>query len=188
MKNVFLALTALAAVAATPVSAQTIEAEVRLGDVVRDSRTNYDELRVEYNGTAYNFVEYGLELQTRQNENAGGLNTLLAGKLGTALPTFAGVKSSAYAEVGRSFANNNNFEFWGVGANAALPVPGTALSLIAGYRHREGFEAANRMNEERLNAGVKWHLTEKSALGANYYRTTGTERSDILGVALTYKF
>lgn len=188
MKNVFLALTALAAVAATPASAGTIETEVRLGDVVRDSRTNYNELRVEYNGAAYDVVEYGVELQARQNENAGGLNTLLSGKLGTALPTFASIKTNAYGEVGKSFAARNNFEFWGVGANTALPVPGTALSLIAGYRHREGFEAANRMNEERINAGVKWHLTEKSALGANYYRTTGTERSDIVGVALTYKF
>ena len=193
MKNVLLALTAASAVAiATPALAGDLSGEVRFGGVAKN-QVNTTEYRVQFDDTLYNgLVNYGLELQTKQVDNNGPLGSKLSAKLGTAMPTVFGVKTAAYGEVGEALSpkvatNRGNFEFWGAGVKAAYPVGGTALTLKAGYRHREGFKTVN-LKEDRLNAGVDWHLTETTAIGANYYRTTGSERTDAIGVGITHSF
>ena len=201
MKNVLLALTAASAVAiATPALAGDLSGEVRFGGVAKN-QVNTTEYRVQYDDALYNgLVNYGLELQTVQPEKQGAVSTLLSGKLGTALPGVLGLSSAAYAEVGQSLnkkvtttvagrttTTGGNFEFWGAGVNAAYPVGGTALTLKAGYRHRESFNN-NRMKEDRLHSGVEWNVTEKTAIGATYYRTTGSIRTDEVGVGITHSF
>ena len=192
MKKLLLALTVVSAAIAVPASAGTLEGEVRFGGVA-NKQTNSTEYRVQYNDALYNgLVQYGLELQTVQPENEGPVGTLLSGKLGTALPGVFGLSSAAFAEVGQSLNKKvsptvgGNFEFWGAGVNAAYPL-GDALTLKAGYRHRESFNG-NRMKEDRLHSGIEWNITEKTAIGATYYRTTGSLRTDEVGVGITHSF
>ena len=186
MKNVLLALTALSAVAASPAMAQSVEGEVRFGGVA-NGQVDSTEYRVQYDNNYAGLLNYGIELQTRQATNEGALGSKVSLKVGPALPTVFGFNTAAYGEVGEALNAGNNFEFWGAGAKISRAVPGTALTLKAGYRHREGFTVRN-LKEDRLNGGIDWNITEKTAIGANYYRTTGSTRTDQIGVAVTQKF
>lgn len=182
-------LAALASVAiATPAMAESLTAEVRFGDVrSADTRNipNSTEYKVEYwNGIGA--LNVGAELQTKQGENAGALGSKVSLKAGPALPTVAGVQLAAYGELGKNLSAGNNFEFWGAAVKARRGLVGP-LSVNAGYRHRQGFDAG-QINEERLHAGLGYDVTNKLALGATYYRTRGSVDSDAIGVSVTRKF
>lgn len=163
----------------------TLLGEVRIGGVANDQR-NSTEYKVEYADTYKGLVYYAAELQTKQAENAGSLGSKVSLKLGPTLPVVAGIKPTAYAEVGKNLKQGNNFEFWGAGIKASRALYGP-VSLSAGYRHREGFEAGD-IKEDRLNAGLSYAVNDSTAVGATYYRTTGTTRDDAIGLSITKKF
>ena len=174
----FLASPALAA------DGPSLMGEIRIGDV-RDNKSDSTEFKVEYWDTA-KFLKFGAELQTKQRENAGSVDSKISLKAGPALPKVLGVAPFAYAEVGRALKSGNNYDFWGAGIKASVAVHGP-VSVGIGYRHREGFEAGN-INEERLNGGVSIAVNHNYALGAQYYRTRGTTDSDAVGISVTRKF
>ena len=150
---------------------------------LRASKKTY---RAEY-WNSIGAINVGAELQTKQGENAGALGSKVSLKAGPALPSVAGLHLAAYGEVGKNLAAGKNFEFWGAAVKASKDLIGP-LSLTAGYRHRQGFEGANGLNEERLHAGLGYAVTDKLAVGATYYRTRGTNDSDAVGVGVTHKF
>ena len=158
--------------------------EVRIGDV-RDNRTDSTEYVVEYWDTA-KFANFGLELQTKQLENEGSLDSTISVKAGPVLPNVYGFTPAAYVEAGRVFQSEDNYNFWGVGVKASKVVYGP-VSASVGYRHREGF-GSRVMNEDRVNGGISLALKNNYAVGAQYYRTRGTTNSDAVGVSLTRKF
>lgn len=188
MKKTILALSAIAMSVATPAVAGTLTGEVRFGDVrSADARNipNSTEYKVEYWNTL-GALNVGAELQTKQGENAGALGSKVSFKAGPTLPAVAGFKLAAYGEVGKNLAVRNNFEFWGVALKASRGLIGP-VSLNAGYRHRQGFDGGN-INEERLNAGLGYAVSDKLALSTTYYRTRGSADSDTIGVGVTHKF
>ena len=186
MKNVLIAAAAVAALA-TPAYADTLQAEVRLGDVRNGTSTDNTEYRVQWDaGLAYGFT-YGAELQVKQGENEGHLGSKVSAKLGYELPEVLGFHALAYTEAGKNLDEGNNFVFWGAGAKASRKVYGP-ISLNVGYRHRQAFNDIDRLKEDRVNAGLGYALTEKDTIGVNYYRTTGSTRNDQIGVGVTHRF
>lgn len=177
---------AAAVLVSTPALAGTLQGEVRLGDV-RGGQPDATEYRVQWDAPiAYGFT-YGAELQTKQKENAGNLNSKVSGKLGYELPTVLGVHAVAYGEVGKNLEKGNNFEFWGAGLKAKRQVYGP-VSVNVGYRHREGFNGIDGLNEERLHGGLGYAIGKNDTVGVTYYRTSGTTRQDQIGVGLTHTF
>ncbi len=186
MKYTLIAL-ASASLMSTAANAGTLMGEVRFGGVA-NGQSNSTEYKVEYSNTFAGLVNYGAELQSKQAENAGALGSKVSLKAGPVLPTVVGFKTAAYGEVGKSLAAGNNFEFWGAGVKAKRDLYGP-VSINAGYRHREGFGgAADTFVENRLNAGLGYALNDSTTVGANYYRTTGTLRTDAIGVSVTKSF
>lgn len=181
------AVAAVTAMSATAASAGTLNAEVRFGDVRNGQAPDSTEYRVQWDAPiAYGF-QYGVELQTKQKENEGNLSSKVSGKLGYELPTVLGFHTLAYGEVGKNLEEDNNFEFWGAGVKTKRQVYGP-VSVNVGYRHRQGFNGVDGLNEERVNAGLGYALGEKDVIGVTYYRTSGTTRADQVGVGLTHSF
>ena len=198
MKKLIAIAALAAATVATPALAGSITGEVRLGDV-RGGKADSTEYRVEAWDSVAG-VKVGAELQAKQGANSGALKGLLSAKAGLEGPAIAGVHSLAYVELGEALSQKvsttvagrtttvgGNHEFWGAGVKLQRDLIGP-VALTAGYRHREGFDAADRMNEERLHAGLALNVNDKTALGATYYRTRGTTDSDAVGIAVTRKF
>lgn len=185
LKNLIIGATCItvspAAVAATP----SVTAEVTFSDPRGGSRTDAAEYRIEYNDSVSVF-NYGLEVEARQNSGAGTLGTEISAKVGPSLPSFLGVTSVAYGEIGTALKTGRNYEFWGLGVDAYKKLYGP-VSVVVGYRHRESF--ANRYkNQERLSGGLTVDMSDNYAVAAQYYRTRGTLNSDGVGVAVTRKF
>ena len=162
----------------------SLTGEIRIGDV-REHKTDSTEFKVEYWDTA-KFLNFGAELQAKQPENAGSVDSKISLKAGPVLPSILGFTPVAYGEVGRALKSANNYDFWGAGIKTSVAVHGP-ISVGIGYRHREGFEAG-KMNEERLNGGVSLAVNHDYSLGAQYYRTRGTTNSDAVGISVTRKF
>lgn len=183
-KLIAIAALATAAVAA-PASAGTLTGEVRFGDLAT-SGADSTEYRLEY-WDSIGAVNVGAELQTKQAQDAGVLGSKISLKAGPKLPEVAGLQVNAYGEVGKNLAEGANFEFWGASVRANKQIIGP-LSLNAGYRHRASFDGPSEFNENRLDAGLTYDVTDKLGVGVSYYRTTGTVRYDTIGASVTRKF
>ena len=167
--------------------ADTLTAEVRLGDVRGGTRADSTEVKAEY-WTAVHGIALGTELQAKQAANAGAVDAKFSVKAGVNAPEFFGVHTLAYGELGQTFvAGPKQGQFWGAGVKASRAVFGP-VSVNAGYRHRQGFKADDVLNEERLHAGLGLAVTDKTSLGATYYRTRGTTNSDTVGLSVTRSF
>lgn len=186
-KLIAIAALASAAVAA-PAYAGTVSGEVRFGDVRGGAHTDSTEIKVEYwDNLVAGFVA-GAELQAKQASHQGAVDAKFSGKLGYNLPEVLGVKTVAYGELGESFvAGPRAGEFWGAGVKASRNVYGP-IGVTAGYRHRQGFKSNDALNEERLNAGLTYAVTDTLGVGATYYRTRGTTNSDTIGLLLSKSF
>lgn len=197
-KLIAIAALASAAIATPALAGTSVTGEVRLGDV-RGGKADSTEYRVEA-WDSISGVKVGAELQAKQGANSGALKGLLSAKAGLEGPAIAGVHSLAYVEVGealsqkvsttvagRTTTTGGNHEFWGAGVKLKRDLIGP-VALTAGYRHREGFDGKDAMNEERLHAGLALNVNDSTALGATYYRTRGTTNSDAVGLGITRKF
>lgn len=188
MKKTILTLSAIAAcAAAVPASAGTIQGEVRFGDVRGGTAPDSTEYKVEYWAPATWFANYGVEVQVKQKDATGALDSKVSAKLGPKLPDVLGFHTAAYGEFGRQLKQGYNGEFWGAGVKVGRQVYGP-VSVNVGYRHREGFKNGIGLNEERLNGGLALEIGAGNALGVQYYRTTGTTRNDQIGVGVTHTF
>lgn len=187
MKTFVMAAAAVSALVATPALAGTLQGEVRFGDVRGGRAPDSTEYRVQYDAPLNSFLNYGLELQVKQGNNEGALGSKVSAKVGPALPEVLGFSTAAYGEVGRSLAQGNNFEFWGAGVKVRRQLIGP-VSVNVGYRHRQGFNRIDRLNEERLNGGLALDIGSGNSVGVSYYRTTGTVRVDQIGVGINHKF
>lgn len=177
----------ICAVTAVPAYAGTLQGEVRFGDV-RGGKPDATEYRVQWDAPAGKVLNYGVELQVKQGNNEGPLNSKVSVKLGPQISPIGGFKPTVYGEIGQSLSQGDNFQFWGAGVKVSRNVYGP-VSINVGYRHRGGFgEASGRMNENRLNGGFSLDVGSGNALGVSYYRTTGTSRSDQIGVSVTHTF
>lgn len=180
MYKTILAASAALLTATPALAGPTLDTEVRFADV-REARQDSTEYRLEFKDIAFGGLNYGFEVVTKQNDGAGPVNTRFSGKLGT---TWNNV--SVYSELGESLNAGNNFTFWGLGAKASVPVHKN-VSVILGYRHREGFDTVN-MNQERVNGGVSVVLNSNYSMAAQYYRTRGSSNTDAVGLGITRKF
>ena len=185
MNKYMIPLAAMSAFVTAPAMAGTLTGEVRLGGVA-SGQTSSTEYKVEYWDNLISNVLVGAELQTKQGNNEGSVGSKVSAKLGLAAPTVAGIHAMAYGEFGENLKAGNNYEFWGAGVKASRTLYGP-IAVSAGYRHREDF-GSNNMNENRLNAGLSYSLNDSLALGATYYRTTGTTRDDAVGLSISKKF
>ena len=188
MKKTILALSAIAmATAAAPAYAGTLQGEVRFGDVRGGTAPDSTEYKVEYWAPLASFANYGAELQVKQKDATGALDSKVSIKAGPALPDVLGFHTAAYGEFGRQLKQGYNGEFWGAGVKLGRKVYGP-ISASVGYRHREGFKAGIALNEERLNGGLAVDVGSGNAIGVQYYRTSGTTRNDQIGVGVTHTF
>ena len=189
MNKTILSLSAMAlsAVAATPAMAGSVTAEVRFADVRGGRAPDSTEYRIEYAAPLNSFLNYGAELQTKQAANEGALGSKISAKIGPRLPDVLGFKTEAYGEIGENLNQGANFVFWGGGVKAKRSLYGP-VSVSAGYRHRESFERTARLTENRLDAGLALDIGAGNSVGAKYYRTTGTTRSDAIGLNVTHSF
>jgi hypothetical protein len=181
MYKTILAASAVLLTTTPALAGPSLNTEVRFADV-REAHQDSTEYKLEFKDVALGSLNYGFEVVTKQNDGIGSLNTRLSGKIGT---TWNNV--SVYSELGESLnGGNNNFTFWGVGANTSVPVRKN-VSVILGYRHREGFDTIN-MNQERVNSGVSVVLNSDYSVAAQYYRTRGSSNTDAIGLGITRKF
>lgn len=188
MKTFVMAAAAVSALVATPALAGTLQGEVRFGDVRGGRAPDSTEYRAQWDAPLNSFLNYGVELQVKQGNNEGPLGSKVSAKLGPALPEVLGFHPTAYGEFGRSLSQGDNYEFWGAGVKVSRQVVGP-VSVNVGYRHREGFgSASNRMAENRLNGGLAYDIGSGNSVGVSYYRTTGSTRTDQVGVGLTHSF
>lgn len=186
MKKTILTLTAVTLAGATPAVAGNITAEVRLGDVRSGQAPDSTEYRVEYFAPAGSLLNYGAELQVKQGNNEGSVDSKVSVKVGPAMPDVLGIHTVAYTELGKQLSTGDNGEFWGAAVKASRPIVGP-VSVNVGYRHREGFKGL-ALNENRLSGGVSLSVNDANSLGVTYYRTTGTTRADAIGLGLNHKF
>jgi hypothetical protein len=197
-KLIVFAALAMAAVT-TPAMANTITGELRFNDV-RSDRPDDTSYRFEYMTNLTTNVVAGAEFQFGQQEDGGKANSRFSVQAGYVLPEFFGVRTVAYGEVGEAFADKvatrvgtrtvvtgGDYEFWSAGVKASRQVHGP-FSVVAGYRHREGFENAAGVDTDRFNAGLSYALRESTSVTANYYRTRGTADVEAIGVAISQKF
>lgn len=189
MNKTILSLSALAlsAIAATPAMAGSITAEVRFADVRGGQAPDSTEYKVEYAAPLNSFLNYGAELQVKQRNNEGALDSKVSAKIGPRLPDVLGFHTEAYGELGQNLKQGANFVFWGGGVKTKRTLYGP-VALTAGYRHREAFEGTARLTENRLDAGLALDIGAGNAVGAKYYRTTGTTRADAIGLNVTHSF
>ncbi len=181
MYKTILAAPAALLLTASPVFAgPSLNTEIRFADI-RESRQDSTEYKLEFGDTAFGNMNYGFEVVTKQADGAGRVNTRLSAKVGTTWN-----KVSVYSELGESLNDGNNFTFWGVGAKTSVPLYKN-VSVVVGYRHREGFDTVN-MNQERLNGGISVALDKNYSVAAQYYRTRGTTDTDAVGLGITRKF
>jgi hypothetical protein len=186
MKSLFFSVAAAAIlVAATASVAGTLTGEVRIGDI--DGNPGSTEYRVDYGDTYHNVVMYGGEITVKQNQNEGGLSSKIVGRVGPVLPVVLGFKPKVYGEFGESVSQGNNTEFWGTYAGVSHPVYGP-VSVNVGYRHREGLRQDVSFNENRLSTGLTYNLGKSNTLGVEYYRTSGTTTSDVIGISASHSF
>ena len=184
-KLVFAAIAA--SMFATAAQAGTINAEVRLGDVRGGSAPDSTEYNIDYSAPLNSLFAYGADLAVKQKSGAGPVTSTAAARIGPNLPKVLGFATQAYGEVGESITAGDDYLFWGAGVKTSHKLVGP-VTLNAGYRHRSAFDATNRLNEERLNAGLGLNISTGNNVGVNYYRTTGTTRSDAVGIGLTHSF
>lgn len=187
MKYTMIALAFAGAMTASAAHAGTITGEVRFADVRNGNKPDSTEYKVEYTAPLNSFLTYGAELQVKQASGEGPLNSKVSARVGPRLPTILGFDSQAYGEVGQNLKQGANFVFWGGGVKTKRALVGP-VSLTAGYRHREAFEGTERLTENRLDAGLALDIGSGNSVGAKYYRTTGTTRSDAIGLNVTHSF
>lgn len=187
MKNTLFALTAAALLSASAASAGTLQGEVRFADVTNSARTGSTEYKVDYTAALNPTFNYGLELTTKQKEDQGSVDSKLAARVGANGPTVFGVKTSAYGEVGEAIKQNADATFWGAGVKASHKLFGPVTGSV-GYRHRESLAQNDGIKEDRVNAGVTVDIGNGNAVGAQYYRTSGTSESAAVGLQLSHKF
>ena len=188
MKNILLALTAAATLfSASAASAGTLQGEVRFGDVTNSARTGATEYKADYSAALTPTLNYGIEMSTKQREDQGAVDSKIAARVGAATPTLLGFKTQAYGEVGAAIKQNADATFWGAGVKASRQLFGP-VSVSVGYRHRESFAQNDAIKEDRVNAGVTLDVGNGNSVGAQYYRTTGTSESAVVGLQLNHKF
>lgn len=185
VKYTLIALTAATLLSSPAMASSTIMAEYRLADV-REGAPDSSEFKVEFYAPLNSVVKYGAELQVKQKDNQGNITSKVSAKAGPNLPDLLGFSTFAYGEVGKNMAQGDNFEFWGAGVKTSRTLVGP-VSVSIGYRHREGFNTVD-MVENRINAGLGLAINDSNSLGIQYYRTTGSTRSDALGFGITHKF
>jgi len=182
-KNIIAAI-AFIALSSTTALAGSVTGEVKFGNPVND-RQQFQEYGLNYNDS-WNYLAYGAELTTKQAEHQGSVGSKFSGRLGPELPEVLGFKPAVYAELGRSFAENNDYNFYGVGAKVSHKIVGPVDANV-GYRYRKGFDADDLV-ESRTNAGVSVNVTKTFVVGANYYWYRGEVNNDAVGVSLTQRF
>jgi hypothetical protein len=183
MKKVIVALALAMAAISAPAFADSLSAEVR-----NFTKPDAKELVVQ-GWTHAGPALLGAELTTNQPDHRGAISNKYVGKVGYALPVYAGFKSKVYGELARTTTTGKSYAFWGAGATAEHRLYGP-LSANVGIRHREGFTAAN-FKEDRYNAGLTYAVTKNDDLGLSYYRVhnslTGVDR-DVIGASVAHKF
>jgi len=187
MKNL-VTFTALALLMASPAFAGSVTGEVRFSDPRTGSAGTADanEYRLEYRDTLGDVANYGLELATKQPEDAGNVTSKIVGKLGPALPEIAGFRPAVYGEFGQALGEDDNYNFWGLGTNVSRSVYGP-VSASVGYRYRVGFDQ-ERMEEHRYDVGLRAKITDNWGVGTNYYWTRGSADSEAVGVSVIRSF
>lgn len=185
MNKLLIIAGALASFIASPALAGSVTGEVKLSDPI-NGRTDKTEYSVKYDDNLSALFNYGVELQAKQVNDAGNLTSLVAAKLGTKVNVPYGVTLTPRVEFGRSFSAGNNFNFWGAEVNATRNVYGP-VSARVGYRHREGFDNFN-MVENRINAGLEYAINDRNSVGTQYYRTRGYTDSDAVGLFYRVSF
>ena len=187
MKNTLLIAAVLALATAAPAFAGTLQGEVRFGDVTNSTRTGSTEYKADYSADLNSTLNYGIEMTTKQKEDQGAVDSRIAARVGAATPTLLGFNTQAYGELGAAFKQKADATFWGAGVKASRQLFGP-VSLGIGYRHRESFAQNDGIKEDRVNAGVTVDVGNGNSVGAQYYRTTGTAESAVVGLQLNHKF
>ena len=187
MKNTLFVLSAAALLTASAATAGTLQGEVRFGDVTNSARTGSTEYKADYSAALNPTFNYGIEMSTKQKEDQGSVDSKLAARIGVAGPTLFDVKTQAYVEGGTAIKQNADATFWGAGAKASRKLFGPVTGSV-GYRHRESFAQNDGIKEDRINAGVTVDIGNGNAVGAQYYRTSGTSESAAVGLQISHKF
>lgn len=187
LKNSLMALSATALFISSPAFADSITAEVRFSDIRGGNKPDAIEYKVDYAAKLTSFLNYGAELTVKQGNGEGAVTSKAAARVGPRLPDILGFHSEAYGEVGENLKQGANFVFWGAGAKTKYQLYGP-LSVSAGYRHREAFEGTSRLTENRLDGGLGLDVGSGNTMAVKYYRTTGTSRSDAIGVSMNHSF
>ena len=187
MKNTLIIAAVLALATAAPAFAGTLQGEVRFGDVTNSARTGATEYKADYSSALTPTLNYGIEMSTKQKEDQGAVDSKIAARIGAATPTLLGFKTQAYGELGAAIKQNADATFWGAGVKASRQLFGP-VSVGIGYRHRESFAQNDGIKEDRVNAGVTLDVGNGNSVGAQYYRTTGTSESAVVGLQLNRKF
>ena len=161
--------------------ADTVRGEVKLSDVGPSNAQNEEEYSIKYTGNIDSKFSYSVEFNTVHEATT---KSNIIGGIEYNLPSVEGFKPVVFGELGQSFSNRG-YTYWGTGIKISKPLIGP-VSLAIGYRHREGFDQINKI-ENRLNGGLRFRLSEDWTTEVQYYRTTGTTRRDQVGVSLSKK-
>lgn len=178
MKYIFMAF--LASMASLSIAhAGSLESQLVFADT--GSRPDSNEAIVRYtDALPVAGLSYNLGVEAKQPENAGNVKATVSGGVGFDVKAPAGFVISPQAELGSRFQRGNNFEFWGAGVTATRQIVGP-LSAEVGFRYRKGFDVKD-MDETRTTVGVSYKVNDRYTVGANLNRSTGTDRSDSVGV------
>jgi hypothetical protein len=167
--------------------ADDVSLEARFGDVshsLAQGKVNSTEYDLAVSHDLATGLSAGVELQDRQAE--GAVTSIAAVNAGWSTAMY-GVKIKPSVELGHESVESASTNFWGAGVTASYPVVGP-FSVEAGYRHREGFNDAGFMKEDRVSGGIAMAFAKKDVLTVGYQHYTGTLVQDVVGVTLRHSF
>lgn len=167
-------------------SQSSITGEIRFADL-RKNHPDSTEYKVEYNNSYAKTLLYGAELSVKQDSDQGAVGSKFSLKVGPVLPELKGFKPNIYAELGKNFKQNYNYEFWAAGAKLSHILFGP-VSVSLGFRHRRALHSV-LFRENRMNIGLTYAVSKEFEIGAQYYRSrSGGNNIDAVGILVTHKF
>jgi hypothetical protein len=184
MKKNLLALgTGLLAVvmSAGTAKAETVSFETRFID--RVDGTEAEEYLAKYTHNGY-MLDFGTEVSYATSDT--GDTTKITESVGVQIAAPGDVVIGPYVEVGYALKPNEDGAFWGIGSNITRDFG--PLTAVVGLRHRSGFDDNLDMDEDRLNAGLRYNFNDHHSIGLNYYHTFAETDSQAIGVSYRFAF
>ena len=161
--------------------AETLTFETRSID--RSDGSDAQEFLGRYTHNGY-IVDLGTEVSYTTSD--AGDTTKLTESASVQIAAPGDIIIAPYVELGYALTPDEDGAFWGVGSNISKDFG--PVTAIVGLRHRTDFDNNIGIDEDRVNAGLRYNINDNHSIALNYYHTFAETDSDAIGVSYRYAF